>query len=238
MGAPATGTALLVLGAFVLPGFVTLLMRERTYVVPAERPPFERLLQALYYSALTYALLLLVGWTFGLGRTDLSDLYDGSKSLGLLLLAGALVALIVPLLIAYAGLRWRRDTKVRPRILKFLRISDAHSIHSGWNAMFSNEGGAMIRVITKDSRAIGGWYGQGSLSGYTEQSQDIYVAERWELDSSGWFVRKAPGSLGVWVAADNIASVELYEAVGKSPASAAQPSESAAAGASAPASSV
>lgn len=32
--APATGTALLILGAFVLPGFVTLLFRERTYAVP------------------------------------------------------------------------------------------------------------------------------------------------------------------------------------------------------------
>jgi hypothetical protein len=31
--APETGTALLLLAAFLLPGFVTLLVRERTYVV-------------------------------------------------------------------------------------------------------------------------------------------------------------------------------------------------------------
>lgn len=31
--APQTGTALLIIAVFVLPGFVTLLMRERTYQI-------------------------------------------------------------------------------------------------------------------------------------------------------------------------------------------------------------
>jgi hypothetical protein len=43
--APATGTAILLLVAFVLPGFVTLLVKERIYEVPAEQQPFDRLLQ-------------------------------------------------------------------------------------------------------------------------------------------------------------------------------------------------
>lgn len=44
--APQTGTALLVIAVFVLPGFVTLLMRERTYRVKDQDSPFERLLNA------------------------------------------------------------------------------------------------------------------------------------------------------------------------------------------------
>jgi hypothetical protein len=42
--APATGTALLILVAFVLPGFVTLVARETTYVARDAVTPFERLL--------------------------------------------------------------------------------------------------------------------------------------------------------------------------------------------------
>ena len=39
--APATGTALLVLVAFVLPGFVAVLLSERTHLVPNDkRTPF------------------------------------------------------------------------------------------------------------------------------------------------------------------------------------------------------
>ena len=56
--APETGTALLILAVFVLPGFVTLLLRERMFAVRGEDTPFERLLNALYYSALVYAVAL------------------------------------------------------------------------------------------------------------------------------------------------------------------------------------
>lgn len=46
--APETGTALLVLVSFVLPGFVALLIGERTHVVPVRnRTPFELLLIAM-----------------------------------------------------------------------------------------------------------------------------------------------------------------------------------------------
>lgn len=55
--APATGTAILLLVAFVLPGFVALRYGELTYRTKAEDTPFERLLNALYYSFLTYALI-------------------------------------------------------------------------------------------------------------------------------------------------------------------------------------
>jgi hypothetical protein len=49
--APATGTALLILVAFVLPGFITLVARETTYVMRDAATPFERLLLSLSYSA-------------------------------------------------------------------------------------------------------------------------------------------------------------------------------------------
>jgi hydrogenase-4 membrane subunit HyfE len=49
-----TGTAILILGVFVLPGFITLTLRERLYIVRGEEAPFERLLSALLYSAVIY----------------------------------------------------------------------------------------------------------------------------------------------------------------------------------------
>lgn len=42
-----TGTALLIVGVFVLPGFFTLTFRERLYVVRGAENSFERLLSAL-----------------------------------------------------------------------------------------------------------------------------------------------------------------------------------------------
>src|SRR4051812_25831492 len=51
---------------------------------------------------------------------------------------------------------------------------------------------------------------RGSLAGYSEQAQDLYLVQRWELDEDDWFREPAPGTLGVWVPKDNIASLEFY----------------------------
>jgi len=77
--------------------------------------------------------------------------------------------------------------------------------------MFGVDGTALIRVTLKDARVVGGYYGPGSLAGYSEHVQDLYISQRWELDDDGWFVRPALSSLGLWLPHDNIASVELYE---------------------------
>jgi hypothetical protein len=211
--APATGTALLILGAFVLPGFVTLLFRERTYAVRNEDSPFERLLTALYYSALIYVIALAAGWAFGHGLDDrdLTAFYEGRKSLGEYLVAGVVVALVLPAAISEIGRRWAGSEQLRPQTLAKLGIDKGHSTRSSWNEMFSRKGTAMIRVTLKDGRVVGGYYGPGSLSSYSEHDQDLLISQRWVLDDDGWFCEPAPGSLGLWVPRDNIASVELSE---------------------------
>lgn len=207
---PQTGTALLIIAVFVLPGFVTLLIRERTYTVPSEQKPFERLLRALYYAALVYALAIGVGALVGLGKDDLVGLYQGEKRLGELVAAAVLVVLVLPLVIAEAGRHWRRSS-LRKTVVGWLKISLAHDVDSGWNQAFSEAPDAMfVRVTTHDSRVIGGMYAKGSLAGYSEQAQDLYLVQRWELNGDDWFERPAVGTLGVWVPRDNIASLEFY----------------------------
>ena len=61
---PATGTALIILVAFVLPGFVTVLIQENTYRYTEAPTPLDRLLRILYYSVWTYLLLGLAALVF------------------------------------------------------------------------------------------------------------------------------------------------------------------------------
>lgn len=207
---PATGTALLVLAVFVLPGFVTLLIRERTYTVPSEQKPFERLLRALYYAAIVYAVALGLGALVGVDKASLVDLYNGRKSLGAQVSAAVLVVLVLPLCVAEAGRHWRRSS-LRATTLERLRISAGHDVDSGWNKVFSSAPNAMfVRVTTLDGRVLGGMFAAGSLAGYSEQAQNLYLVQRWELDGDDWFREPAPGTLGVWVPQDNIASIEFY----------------------------
>jgi hypothetical protein len=210
--APATGTAILILGVFVLPGFVTLLFRERTYVVRDDASAFERLLTALYYSALIYVIALFAAWLVaGLEDGELVAFYEGEKTLGAYLLVAFIVGLFLPVVISEAGRLWMRSRKWRPWFLRRLGISQGHSTRSAWNEMFGHEGTAMIRVTLTDGRVVGGYYGPGSLASYSEHHQDLLISQRWVLDDDKWFEVPAQGSLGVWIPANHIASVELTE---------------------------
>jgi uncharacterized protein DUF6338 len=206
-----TGTAILILGIFVLPGFITLLFRERFYVVRGQDTPFERLLQALFYSAIVYGLILAVGLCFGLDKADVVEFHDGKKTLFDDFLAGVLIFLVLPLLLAVFGSRWNSSKTVRPKLLRLIGSSEAHNVHSGWNELFSKQGGAMIRATLSDGRVVGGFYGEPSLAGYTEHTQDLYISERWELDEDSWFVRPAPRTLGIWLPRESIRSLEVYQ---------------------------
>jgi hypothetical protein len=131
--------------------------------------------------------------------------------LGTLALAISVV-IVLPLALAMGGARWQRS-KRRPDILRKVGLSEAHGRQSGWDAMFSQEGTAMIKIRLKDHRVVGGWYGLGSLAAYSEHGGDVFISERWEFDNDDWFKQPAEGSLGVWVSGADISTVELYAAV-------------------------
>jgi hypothetical protein len=207
---PDTGTAILVLAVFVLPGFITLLFRERLYVVKGQDTPFERLLQALFNSAIIYALVVGIGLALGLNKRDLSEFYGGDKTLGDDLLAGVLVFLVLPVVLAVAGSIWMSSKRLRPTLLQLAGSSEAHNMLSGWNELFGKQGPAMVRATLLDGRVIGGFYGDGSLAGYSQHTQDLYISQRWELDAESWFVGPAPRSLGVWLPRESIVSLEVY----------------------------
>jgi Family of unknown function (DUF6338) len=209
--APQTGTALLLLAVFVLPGFVTLLLRERMFAVRDEDTQFERLLNALYYSALIYAIVFAVGALIGLDKRDVVGFYRGEKSLAEDLEGAVAITLVIPAAIAVVGLRWRGSNKMRPFVLNFVGVSPSHGVSSAWNEAFSREGSPMLRVTLKDGRVVGGYFGDGSLAGYSEHAQDLLISERWSIDKNDWFMEVAPGTEGLWIAHDEIASIEFYE---------------------------
>ena len=201
----------MVIAAFVLPGFVTLLISERTHTIKGEDTAFERLLGALYYSALIYALVLVGGRLIvGLSRDDISEFASGSWRLGEYLWVGVIGVLVLPVTIAWFGLLWRTSTRLRPFVLKRLRVSPAHSTPSGWDHFFGMNTPALVRVTLADGRVVGGYFGDQSFAGYSDHHEDLFLEQRWELDDDAWFRRPAEESAGLWVPSASIVSLEVY----------------------------
>jgi hypothetical protein len=119
------------------------------------------------------------------------------------LAAAAIVVIALPTILAAIGLRWRKSRRLRPLVLHLIGISPSHSVASGWNEAFSREGQMkemMVRATMKDGRVVGGYFRFGSLAGYSEHTQDLFIAERWSLDDQGWFEKRAEGTEGVCAA--------------------------------------
>jgi hypothetical protein len=210
--APATGTAILVLVAFVLPGFVTILVKERIYEVPAEQQPFDRLLQTLYYSLLVYAVPATIAVVAGADRDDFERLFRGDADLRVTAAGAVGVLLLLPLSIAYAGRRWMVSTW-RPRLLENLRVSITHRTPSSWDYTWEDGEPCLVVVTLKDAEPVAGYYGPNSHSGYGSQHRDLFLEERWsivERPEGGTRLEPTENSLGVWLAADDIVAVERY----------------------------
>ncbi len=216
--APATGTALIILVVFVLPGFVALLIGERTHVVPVRnRSPFELLLMATYYSVVCWGIIALASWPFGLDRADIRRMWR-EGSLGQLAGLALLAILVTPAALATIARRWGTSKKWRPKVLKWLRIHEGHAIPTAWDELFRRRRPAMVRAVLTDQRVVGGYYGSNSFPGYGEQSQDLLLEQRWQLDDDHWFVEAVEGSHGLWLSAGSIVSLELYDPVYEQPA--------------------
>jgi hypothetical protein len=214
--APQTGTAILVLVVFVLPGFVALRYAEQTYRTKAEDSALERVLSALYFSLLSY---LIIGGgalaLFNVNERDVTGLWGGEKSFETYLVLAS-SALIVPLAIAELARRWS-GSRLRNWVLVRAGISPAHKTPSGWEHFFLQGRWAYVRATLRDGRVVAGFFGPGSFAGYTAETPDLYLEQRFQLDDVDWFDQPAEGSLGLYIRADDIVSVEFYEAGGPAP---------------------
>lgn len=209
--APATGTAFLILVAFVLPGFVALAVSEKLYVRPVSRSPLEYILLTSVFSSLSYVILGLVVWVLSNTTPKHLGYRVQHEHIGLLAALGFVVVFVLPVGIAVLG--WRFDkSALRCRVWSFLGLNTDFLTLSGWDYMLKRKIGFLVRVRLSDGRMIGGRFGFHSfipLQGKTEDL-DLFLEERWSLDSDDWFIEADVGSLGVWIPAREIVSMEMY----------------------------
>lgn len=209
--APQTGTAILVLVVFVLPGFVALRYAEQTYRTRAEDSTLERILTALYFSLLSYVVITAgAALLLDADRLDVRQLWRGEKPIETYLLLAA-AGIAVPLAIAEIARQWSR-TQLRLWLLRRLGVSTVHRTPSGWEHFFLSNRWAYVRATLKDGRVIGGFFGASSFAGYTADTPDLYLEQRYQLDDNDWFTGPPEGTLGVYIRADEIVSVEFYDA--------------------------
>lgn len=211
---PATGSALLILVVFVLPGFVAVLLKERIYEVRGEEATFDRLLTTVYYSLLVYIpVALTVGLLSAVGalhRHDLDEFFHGRSPVWLTGLLALIVLLVLPAASSLIAWAWV-NSDARLAWQRRLDINPVHRVPTSWDFAFDSEQDLLLVVTLKDGSRVAGYYGRRSHSGYGTKTRDLFLEERWDFGDDGASLSgAAPLSIGVWISADEIVAVEHY----------------------------
>lgn len=208
---PQSGTALVLLVAFVLPGFVTVSIQERTFRVAFEETPFDRLLRAVYYSVWCYLLVGVVAMALGIDRSDVETFArEHADNPAPSIVAATAAMLILASLVATATRLWD-GSEARKQTLKALDINKHHLTPTGWDHLFANTWDMCVRVTLSSGEKVLGYYGDESFAAYAKDGPDLFLEQLYEADEDGWFKGSSNGSRGVWINAADVVWIEFYD---------------------------
>lgn len=220
--APATGTALVLLVAFVLPGFVVVLLQERTFKSADDPTPFDRLLRAVYYSLWCYLLLAVLAMVGGVDRAFVENLFHAHQDAPAELVWRGAIAILGPAAAVWlATLVWQESGTNNWVLSKLPVLNERHQRPTAWDFWFRKGAQTYVRVIFADGKSIWGYYGELSFASYAKDGLDLYlecifrettIKEDEEDGEVGgpWFGRSHPTGRGAWVKVDEAISVEFY----------------------------
>lgn len=202
--------------AFVLPGFVTVLLQERTFKSTDESSALDRLLRIIWYSVWSYVLLAiavaLASIWLDVDRPGIVRYFNRhTRNPAGLVLLGALIVLVPSLAIAETTRRWHASA-LREKALDKLKINARHMVPTAWDHYFGNTRDVYVRATFADGRRVLGYYGEHSFAAYAKDGGDLYLERLYAPDSpkNQFFGDVAHMTNGVWIKAGEAVWIEFY----------------------------
>lgn len=206
---PATVTQLLIILLFVVPGFVYQAVRISVRGrLPMDVELSTRLVRAIVSSAI-FALLYVIA----LGGV-LVDAAHGEGTAFEQPRLGALGALVlgiaIPALSAVLPSLAPRTEWLQRLWSKVPEVATYDPTPTAWDKAFQARGPCFIRVLNKDGRWIGGYYGPGSYATSYPEDPEVFLEQAFEISDDGTFGEVVHGTSGVLI---NCREIQLLQVV-------------------------
>jgi hypothetical protein len=184
---------LLLFLAFVIPGFVSIKVYQLAFP-GTERATSDQLVDAVAYSSVNYALLLLPIIAIERGGV--------ANTRPFLYYSFYLVVLFIAPIVWV--LAWKY---IRTR--DFFQRSAPHPTAKPWDFVFQQRRTVWVKVTLQNGTVIGGRYSDRSFASSAPAEEQIYLEETWLLGPDGEFVRKKRETAGVLITSKEISHLEF-----------------------------
>lgn len=197
-------SSIFILIVFVLPGF---LMEEVVkYKLPTRKKETPKLLlEYLFNSCLNYAVFIWFVYRslqyVNLDSMSILPTWEFTLSwIGLVFVFPIILGLIKA---------WFLD-----------KYPTIHPVPTAWDWVFWNKADKAFWVLVtfKDESKVGGLYkpdqnpnGTNSFASSSPPAQDIYIRDVWRVDEDGNFCKKVERTGGIWIAIDEVKTLEFWE---------------------------
>ncbi|MGE3972644.1 MAG: DUF6338 family protein [Porticoccaceae bacterium] len=181
--------------AFVVPGFISLKTYELLFPA-ASKDTTQQLIDAVAYSSINYALLLLPIYEVEAHalRTSHPHIY---------------VAFYVFVLL-FAPVLWVLLLS-RLRSTQCIQNALPHPIGKPWDYIFAQRKRFWVVVLVKDGMRFGGLFDSKSFASSAPNPEQIYLQESWKLNGDGGFERVRIDSAGILILTSEIVSIEFFK---------------------------
>lgn len=178
----------------VLPGLLSIAVYR--LVMPARAMDWANaVLQALFYSALNFALLLLPLYWLLFG-------YDPLRYPGRYVAAGLLALFVGPVVWPLVVRALFRSRWVAERI--------NIPYPTAWDFFFDRRETAFVLVHLTNGALLGGYWGKRSYAGSFPNDGDIYIQAVYHVAPDGKFGDPVPGTRGVLLRKEQYSYLELF----------------------------
>jgi Family of unknown function (DUF6338) len=209
---PNTGTAVIIVVSFLLPGFVTVLLQERTFRSADDPTSLDRLLRIVWLSAWSYLLVALVALALGVDKASITRFYDHHRGDPALLIGVGALLVLVPSLVIEGASRWWSRSATRVRFLSWYKVNERHTEPTAWDFFMRQRRDCYVRVTFTDGTRVLGYYGAASFAAYSKDGRDLYLERVFAPTNNDdqWFGEEITGNCGVWIKTADAVAVEFY----------------------------
>jgi len=179
--------------AFVIPGFIAIKCYQLIFP-GTEQPTSEKLVDAIAYSSINYALLILP-----IIAVENSQLNSVCPFLYYLFYIFVLFLAPIIWVLVWKYLRTR----------DFFQKNAPHPTAKPWDYVFSQRKPYWVKITLKDGTVIAGRYAENSFASSAPAEEQIYLEEAWIVNEKGGFERQKNNTAGVIVLHAEISHVEL-----------------------------